>query len=161
MLRSATIFLALALTVSACGTTPGERGVSGGGLGAAAGAVNGAVTGLSVLNGALIGAAVGAVGGALTRPEQINLGKPAWESRSDAGRSSTAAGYAGYAEDPLVRDIQSGLASLGYDAGPSDGRLGPRTRTAIADYQRDHKLLVDEHISPQLLDHILASTRRG
>ena len=60
----------LALGLSACGTTPGGRAVSGGLLGAGAGAGVGALTGGNVGTGALIGGGVGAAGGALTAPRR-------------------------------------------------------------------------------------------
>lgn len=58
----------LALGLAACGDTPGQRAVSGGLLGAGAGAGVGALTGGNAGTGALIGAGVGAVGGAVTAP---------------------------------------------------------------------------------------------
>src|SRR5262245_44887260 len=61
------------LALSGCGTTPGERAVSGGLLGAGTGAAIGSVTG-SAGRGALIGGLGGAAIGALTSPNQINLG---------------------------------------------------------------------------------------
>ena len=57
---------ALAVSLSACGRTPGERAVSGGLIGAGGGALIGAATGVGPLTGALIGGGVGAVGGAVT-----------------------------------------------------------------------------------------------
>ena len=68
-----------ALIVAGCGTSPGDRGLSGAGLGAGAGAVVGAVTGVTVLQGALIGAGVGAVTGLITDPDKLDLGDPPWE----------------------------------------------------------------------------------
>jgi osmotically inducible lipoprotein OsmB len=67
------------LGLAACGDTKGDRALSGGGLGAAAGAGIGALTGGSVLGGAVIGGAIGAAGGALTDKDDVNLGKPAWK----------------------------------------------------------------------------------
>ena len=61
-----------------CGTTSGDRVVSGAGIGAGAGAVLGAVTGMGPGTGAAIGAAAGAATGGLTKKKQINLGKPIW-----------------------------------------------------------------------------------
>lgn len=69
---------ALAALVGACGYSTGDRAVSGGLLGAGAGAGIGALTGGSAGTGALIGGAAGAAGGALTSGKDINLGKPAW-----------------------------------------------------------------------------------
>lgn len=59
--------------LAACGETRGERALSGGAIGAGAGAVGGALTGGSPVTGALIGGAVGAGAGALTDKDQINL----------------------------------------------------------------------------------------
>ena len=62
---------ALALVAfTGCGYSPGERAVSGGLLGAGAGAGVSALTGGSVGTGALIGGGVGAAGGALTAPSR-------------------------------------------------------------------------------------------
>jgi osmotically inducible lipoprotein OsmB len=69
---------ALIMAVSACGHTPGERAVSGAGIGAATGAVGGALMG-SPGTGALLGGAAGAAAGGLTSDKDINLGKPIWK----------------------------------------------------------------------------------
>lgn len=61
-----------------CGTTTGDRAISGAGIGAGAGAVLGTVTGMGPGTGAAIGAAAGAATGGLTKKKQINLGKPIW-----------------------------------------------------------------------------------
>jgi hypothetical protein len=58
----------LALGLGACGETTGGRAVSGGLLGAGAGAGVSALTGGSVGTGALVGGGIGAAGGALTAP---------------------------------------------------------------------------------------------
>src|SRR5262245_51226963 len=71
---------AVAATVlSACGTNPGDRALSGGLIGAGAGAAIGSATG-NAGTGALIGGAAGAVAGAVTTPDQVNLGDPVWRS---------------------------------------------------------------------------------
>jgi osmotically inducible lipoprotein OsmB len=54
--------------LSACGSDPGTRAVTGGLLGAGTGAGVAAVTGGRPATGALIGGGVGAVGGAVTSP---------------------------------------------------------------------------------------------
>ena len=73
---AATMSLSL-LALGACGTSTSDRALSGGAIGAGAGAVGGALLG-SPLEGALIGGAVGAGAGALTKEDQIDLGKPVW-----------------------------------------------------------------------------------
>lgn len=66
-----------ALVLAGCGTTTQDRALSGGAIGAGAGAVAGALTG-NPGAGALLGGAAGAAGGAFTSPNQVDLGKPAW-----------------------------------------------------------------------------------
>jgi osmotically inducible lipoprotein OsmB len=67
------------LALSACGTNPTDRAISGGGIGVATGAVAGAVLGGPVIGAALLGGAVGAAAGALTSSHNVDLGKPVWK----------------------------------------------------------------------------------
>lgn len=60
------------IALSGCGETRGERTLTGGAIGAGAGAVGGAVLGYNPLTGALIGGAAGAVGGAVTAPRECD-----------------------------------------------------------------------------------------
>jgi osmotically inducible lipoprotein OsmB len=60
------------LLVSACGTTTGDRGLSGAGIGAGIGVLGGPP-------GMVVGGAVGAAFGMVTRPRAVNLGKPVWK----------------------------------------------------------------------------------
>ena len=66
------------LALAGCGESKGDRAISGGAMGAGAGAALGAITGGSPLTGALIGGAAGAAAGALTNKNDIDLGKPVW-----------------------------------------------------------------------------------
>lgn len=73
------VLLSLTLSLlSACGSTTTDRAVSGGAIGAGAGALGSAVTGGSPATGAIIGGAAGAVVGGATKQKDIDLGKPAW-----------------------------------------------------------------------------------
>jgi hypothetical protein len=65
------------LMLGACGTSTTDRTLSGGAIGAGAGAVGGALVG-SPTAGALIGGVAGATAGALTDQGDIDLGKPLW-----------------------------------------------------------------------------------
>ena len=138
----AALLVCLILTVSACGSSTSDRTISGAGIGAAAGTIIGAVTGLSLLQGALLGAAAGGLTGALTSEDVVNLGDPIWATKKQAANKSA------------VSQVQAGLAKLGYDPGPIDGTLGSRTDSAIRDYQRDQKLLVDGRPTLELAQHI-------
>jgi len=42
-----------------------------------------------------------------------------------------------------VKELQSKLESLGYDAGPIDGIFGPLTEKAVRKFQKDNDLVVD------------------
>ncbi len=166
MIRSASVLCAAALMIAACGTTPEERGISGAGIGAAGGAIIGAVTGLSVLEGALIGTALGAAAGVFTDEKKLNLGEPIWKrwlgppkdqsSKAGAPDRRASAPPPPAQDRRLVAGTQSGLRDMGYDPGPVDGILGPRTRAAIRAYQKDHRMAVDERPTPALALHIEA-----
>src|SRR5215470_15296165 len=83
--KSASLALAFtaALSLAACGTTPGDRAASGGLLGAGAGAAVGSLSG-NAGTGAVIGGLGGAAVGALTDPCTLNLGDPFWRDRGEA-----------------------------------------------------------------------------
>lgn len=53
-----------------------------------------------------------------------------------------------------IAEIQRTLNELGYDAGPVDGRMGGKTRSAIRDYQADHDLAVSGQPSQDLLENL-------
>lgn len=76
-LVSVLTIIALAIGISACGSSTSDRAISGAGIGAAAGAVGGALLG-SPGTGAVVGGAVGAGVGAATDKDDIDLGKPVW-----------------------------------------------------------------------------------
>jgi peptidoglycan hydrolase-like protein with peptidoglycan-binding domain len=168
----AAVFL-VSISLSGCGTAPPDRAASGGGIGMAAGAVIGVLTGgLSVLAGALIGGTAGAVTGAVTTKDEIDLGEPIWKrwlrpaetAERPAGPANHNVARLGDTDAqirPMVQGIQQGLTRLGYDPGGADGRTGPKTRLAIARYQKDHKLLIDRRATPELLRHIETQTGTG
>ena len=83
--------LTLSLVVVGCGTTQGDRALSGGLLGAGTGAAIGSLAG-NAGAGALIGGAGGALIGATTSPNQIYLGPAPWRS----ARARTPTRYAYY-----------------------------------------------------------------
>ena len=70
--------VAVGLSLSACGSTTGDRAMSGAGIGAVAGVVDGALIGAPVI-GAAVGAAAGGTIGAATNPSDVDLGKPVWK----------------------------------------------------------------------------------
>lgn len=51
----------------------------------------------------------------------------------------------------LAARVQDALNDRGYNAGPEDGVIGPRTRDAISDYQADRGLNVTGRIDTALV----------
>jgi Putative peptidoglycan binding domain len=59
--------------------------------------------------------------------------------------------YNGSPPDQVIADVQEALQKQGYYQGEVDGLLGPPTRVALVDYQRDHSLYTTSAIdSPTL-----------
>lgn len=87
-------------------------------VGAASGAVGGAVVAGPV------GAVVGGAGGAIAGHEL---------AKSDSTSSSQTPAYDKRAS--IVRSAQQTLNDKGYDAGPADGRWGPKTEDALRKFQ--------------------------
>ena len=144
MTKMRIVVLAAPFFLAACGSTPQDRAITGGGIGAAGGAIIGAVTGLTVLQGALIGTGLGAAFGALTTADKVNLGEPVWKQ---SGRpTGTRVAATPPARSQAVVDIQRDLQRLGYDPGPIDGVLGPKTKAAIARFEGDQGLAAGQPI---------------
>ncbi len=72
--RLTIVTMVLALFLSACGDTKGQRALSGGAIGAGAGVGIAVLTHSNPVVGALIGGGAGAATGALTSKKQINFG---------------------------------------------------------------------------------------
>ena len=53
-----------------------------------------------------------------------------------------------------LKAMQQALNEMGYDAGPADGLLGPRTQAAIRIYQAVYRLPADGYPAPSLLAHV-------
>lgn len=72
VLKHAALASVLVVALAGCGETRGERALTGGAIGAGAGAVGGAVLGYNPLTGAVIGGAAGAIGGAATKGRECD-----------------------------------------------------------------------------------------
>lgn len=72
-LKKPLLALIFCIPLAACGSSWEDRALSGGGIGAGAGAVGAAATGGSVLGGAVLGGAAGAAIGGLTDEDDIDL----------------------------------------------------------------------------------------
>lgn len=84
--------------------------------------------------------------------------KPMMATRGEAGEPGRPA--SGEADDdglmavPLVREVQTALASTGHYKGELDGRPGRATAAAIRAFQSEHALPVDGEPSPRLLSEL-------
>src|SRR5438270_440160 len=78
---------------------------------------------------------------------------PAWGYDPNAyyPYDGTIYGYNNLPPDQVTANVQSALQQQGYYHGEVDGLLGPLTRAAIADYQRDHGLYTTSTIDQPTL----------
>jgi peptidoglycan hydrolase-like protein with peptidoglycan-binding domain len=53
-----------------------------------------------------------------------------------------------------VRELQAGLAALGYAAGELDGKIGSQTRAALHAFQRDRDLPADGYPTAEALGQV-------
>jgi len=57
-----------------------------------------------------------------------------------------------------VRSAQQALRDKGFDPGPADGRMGPKTTAAVKDFQQKNNLTVTGTLDPETRDRLLASS---
>ncbi len=67
----------------------------------------------------------------------------------------------GAAAETRVRRAQTALASRGYDVGPVDGIMGPRTGAAILAFQSDHGLTPDGQVTLGLIEQLEGDAEEG
>ena len=81
---------------------------------------------------------------------------PAWEYNPNAYYAWDGPIYAANNLPPnqVIANVQSALQQQGYYHGDVDGLIGPLTRAAIADYQRDHGLYVTSAIDQPTLQSL-------
>jgi hypothetical protein len=63
-------------------------------------------------------------------------------------------GYNGLPPDQVIANVQAALQQQGYYQGEVDGLLGPLTRAAVANYQRDHGLYITSAIDRPTLSSL-------
>jgi hypothetical protein len=91
-------------------------------------------------------------------PYFLNAGYwfPAWGYSPNAYYAWDAPIYAynNLPPDQVIANVQAALQQQGYYHGEVDGLIGPLTRGAIADYQRDHGLYVTSSIDQPTLQSL-------
>jgi hypothetical protein len=86
-----------------------------------------------------------------------SLAEPAADSQPAATAPATS-------DEPIQGDriiflIQKNLREMGYNPGPVDGQVGPRTTSAIQSYQQRAGLEMDGLPSEALLEHMIRSAQ--
>jgi Putative peptidoglycan binding domain len=81
---------------------------------------------------------------------------PAWGYAPSASYaySGPIYGYNSLPPDQVIANVQGALQQQGYYRGEVDGLLGPLTRAAIADYQRNNGLYVTSAIDESTLESL-------
>jgi hypothetical protein len=81
---------------------------------------------------------------------------PAWGYDSNAyyAYDGPIYGYNNLPPDQVIANVQGALQQQGYYHGEVDGLLGPQTRAAIADYQRDRGLYITSAIDQPTLESL-------
>jgi Putative peptidoglycan binding domain len=81
---------------------------------------------------------------------------PAWGYAPNAyyAYNGPIYGYNGLPPDQVIANVQAALQQQSYYRGEVDGLLGPLTRAAIADYQRDHGLYLTSAIDRPTLESL-------
>ncbi len=81
---------------------------------------------------------------------------PAWGYAPNAyyAYNGPIYGYNGLPPDQVIANVQAALQQQGYYRSEVDGLLGPLTRAAIADYQRDHGLYMTSAIDRPTLESL-------
>ena len=88
----------------------------------------------------------------LTQLEDSRRAKEILESKKDYGLKAkeTKQKNSSKAEfRPTAKEIQTALKNAGYDPGSMDGKIGPRTRQAIKDFQKSKGLVPDGVAGPK------------
>lgn len=78
----------------------------------------------------------------------VSDGKLSYETKSKIDDKYTNLTKAKVSVLTRNEKIQSRLNELGYDCGVVDGKIGPVTKKAIMNFQRDNKLEVDGNVGP-------------
>ena len=89
----------------------------------------------------------------LTQLEDSRRTKEILESKKNYGLKSTKeASQKGLSKAefrPITKDVQTALKNAGFNPGSFDGKIGPRTRQAIKDFQKSKGLVPDGVVGPK------------
>lgn len=83
--------------------------------------------------------------------------KNATEKKSESDKALKFTDYKSLRGPELIRMVQLALKDSGFDPGPIDGILGPKTRKAVIEFQRKNKLKPTGEIDDQTKDQLFWS----
>lgn len=181
--------VALGLLTAACGSTEEQRAATGGATGVLSGALIGGPIGALV--GGAVGAgggamlsqgvdttvgnvvqsqvrpterqALSAIGGTEATPQSGSSLRPVERQTLSSGQPSASAGSS-QPSRPIqqdVRQIQTELQSMGLYNGQIDGIVGPKTRSALRQYQQQQGLTVTGEIDQATLERLRQGQSRS
>ncbi len=102
---------------------------------------------------------VAKIGVMIPPPPPPELSKPAEVINSKMALAKTDSAMAEMRE--RVRRVQTALAARGYDVGPVDGIVGPRTGAAIRAFQSDQGLAPDGRVTAGLVERLEGDAEDG
>ncbi len=70
---------------------------------------------------------------------------------SNPGYVSSQSRLSAQGDSSQVSQVQQALAAKGYDAGPADGQMGPKTKTALKQFQQSQGLQASGQLDNQTL----------
>jgi len=87
----------------------------------------------------------------LTQLEDLSRTKEILESKKDYAKTKEPRQKDPQKAEfrPTVKEIQTALKNAGFDPGSFDGKIGPRTRQAIKDFQKSKGLVPDGAVGPK------------
>jgi len=87
----------------------------------------------------------------LTQLEDLRRTKEILESKKDYAKTKESRQKDSQKAEfrPTVKEIQTALKNAGFDPGSFDGKMGPRTRQAIKDFQKSKGLVPDGAVGPK------------
>ena len=77
-----------------------------------------------------------------------------WQKPETVKVRGTTQENVGFLPGPATKEAQRLLNAIGYDAGVPDGQMGPRTATAIKQFQAQHGHQPTGKVTPELLDQL-------
>ena len=83
-----------------------------------------------------------------TLEEKNGIASPQKEAMTTTGESTSGSKEASVPDSPSKKDIQAALKNAGVYTGEVDGKMGPKTKSAIEAFQTANDLKADGKVGP-------------